>query len=413
MTHQKYKERLIPKQNKGLIGGICLCQLTVVLSLVAFIYLSVAIYIPSYRAFNAGFDPTPVMCQTVETTMINNCSWASCGEWCLTKTTGFCPQIQVTVRRNGTNMEMKNCSRLNTYACLQAKPENLHRYNCNNGTECSNLSGLFNCSLGHCANMSEIFLCTYKADGVVIDSEKDNMKLNGFFECKHTRCTKIKRAFSCDRYCNTITTTGMNTYIMYDNYVYVGDCQKAVTSDDPATEIWSKDRSDKILMASCTTVDRVDSRNLRATDCLNGTLLPKSGVPKVSMNFTTLWSIYEKSNESVDAEHRFIPQQRTLTIYNLSQLYINLEGCVNTLKGECKEFLATHGRDGRNKTAQSRFPCYYNKENSARAVARFDLEKTRRELLIALIVPSVLFVISLTTLMVITRSVKVGDDTVL
>lgn len=55
----------------------------------------------------------------------------------------------------------------------------------------------------------------------------------------------------------------MNTYIMYDNYVYVGDCQKAVTSDEPVTEIWSKENSDKILMASCTTVDRIDSRNLR------------------------------------------------------------------------------------------------------------------------------------------------------
>lgn len=144
MTHQKYKERLIPKQNKGLIGGICLCQLTVVLSLVAFIYLSVAIYIPSYRAFNAGFDPTPVMCQTVETTMINNCSWASCGEWCLTKTTGFCPQIQVTVRRNGTNLEMKNCSRLNTYACLQVSKSS--KYDKLSQTECFTRK-FYNCCL--------------------------------------------------------------------------------------------------------------------------------------------------------------------------------------------------------------------------------------------------------------------------
>ena len=43
-------------------------------------------------------------------------------------------------------------------------------------------------------------------------------------------------------------------------------------------------------------------------------------------------------------------------------------------------------------------------------VARFDLNKTRTELLIAVIVPSCLFVISLTTLVIITRSVQVGDD---
>lgn len=45
----------------------------------------------------------------------------------------------------------------------------------------------------------------------------------------------------------------------------------------------------------------------------------------------------------------------------MSRLYINLEGCVNTLRGECSDFLQTHGRDGDNNTAQSRFSCYYNK----------------------------------------------------
>lgn len=117
MTRREKKERIIPKQNKGLIAGICSCQLTMVLSLVAFIYLSVAIYMPSLRAFKAGFETTPVTCQTVETVMINNCSWASCGEWCLTKTTGFCPQIHVTVRRNGTDMLLKNCSRISKSSC--------------------------------------------------------------------------------------------------------------------------------------------------------------------------------------------------------------------------------------------------------------------------------------------------------
>lgn len=43
-------------------------------------------------------------------------------------------------------------------------------------------------------------------------------------------------------------------------------------------------------------------------------------------------------------------------------------------------------------------------------VARFDLKKTRMELLIAIIVPAGLFVISVITLIIISRSVKVGDD---
>lgn len=118
---RKNKPRLIPEQDKRICGSICLCQLTIVLSCVSIVYLSVAIYLPSYkyeqfltfrklfsidrilhsRAFQSGFEATPVMCQTVNTTIANNCPWASCGEWCLTKTGGFCTQIHATVRRNG------------------------------------------------------------------------------------------------------------------------------------------------------------------------------------------------------------------------------------------------------------------------------------------------------------------------
>lgn len=43
-------------------------------------------------------------------------------------------------------------------------------------------------------------------------------------------------------------------------------------------------------------------------------------------------------------------------------------------------------------------------------VARFDLDKVRRELTIAVMIPTVLFVVSLTSLIIITRSVRVGDD---
>jgi hypothetical protein len=89
------------------------------------------------------------------------------------------------------------------------------------------------------------------------------------------------------------------------------------------------------------------------------------------MNFTTLWALYENKTQSVDRNQEFLPMQSVLTIYNSSRLYINLDACVNTLRGECKEFFATHGRDGRNKTAQSRFPCYYDKVQDRSSVCMF------------------------------------------
>lgn len=73
------------------------------------------------RVFNAGIDPDPVMCQTINTTLANNCGWASCGEWCLTRTTGFCPQIHATVRRNGTDIVFENCTNFSSISCPQVR----------------------------------------------------------------------------------------------------------------------------------------------------------------------------------------------------------------------------------------------------------------------------------------------------
>ncbi|XP_066592390.1 uncharacterized protein Teh4 [Prorops nasuta] len=418
---RKHKRRLVPEQDRRICGSICLCQFTIVISCVALVYLSVAIYMPSHRAFNAGIEPDPVMCQTVNATLVNNCAWASCGEWCLTKTTGFCPQIHATVRRNGTDVIFKNCTGFSSVACPQVNMRSLKKYNCNNGSECSMLTGVFNCSLGHCSNMSELMLCHHKADGIVVDSEKDNMKLNGFFSCQNSRCTKIKRAFSCDRYCPRISTNNTNVYFLQDDNIITARCSAAVALNKangnlPGTrletpfQIWRDE--DGAIISSCLVV-RKDGYLIRTEDCVNGTLIHESDVkiPRPFTNFTNFLKIYEKSLKNpVDLNNVYIPAQRSLTIYNTSRLYINLEGCVNTLRGECREFLQTHGRDGDNHTAQSRYLCYYKKNDSSFVLARFDLKKTKTELLIATIVPSCLFVISLTTLVIITRSVQVGDD---
>ncbi|KAK0162154.1 hypothetical protein PV327_008515 [Microctonus hyperodae] len=258
---RKYKTRLIPEQDRRICGSICFCQFTIVISCVALVYLSVAIYMPSHRAFNAGIDPEPVMCQTINATLVNYCAWASCGEWCLTKTTGFCPQIHATVRRNGTDLIFQNCTKFSSISCPQVNLHSLKRYNCNNGSSCGSLTGVFNCSLGHCANMSELMLCHFTADGIIIDSEKDNMKLNGFFSCQNSRCTKIKHPFSCDRYCPKISTTNVNVFLMQDDNVYVARCSSALAlnrangnllgtrhSNNPV-KIW--DEHDSGLIASC------------------------------------------------------------------------------------------------------------------------------------------------------------------
>lgn len=104
----------------------------------------------------------------------------------------------------------------------------LKKYNCNNGSECSALSGVFHCNLGHCANFSELMLCHTKADGIMVDTEKDNMKLNGFFSCLNSKCMKVKSQFKCDRYCPKIVTSDMNVFLMQDDNVITAKCERAV-----------------------------------------------------------------------------------------------------------------------------------------------------------------------------------------
>lgn len=260
----KCKPRMIPQQDKRICGCICFCQLVVVFSCVSLIYLTVAIYIPSYRAFHSGFEERPVMCQTVNTSMLNNCSWASCGEWCLTKTSGFCPQIHATTRQNGTTIQLQNCTNFRTSHCPPVNANDLKKHNCNNGTECSSLKGVFNCSLGHCTNVSQIYECHYRADGFTVDSDKDNAKLNGFFDCKGSKCTKIKRGFSCDRICKeNITSIEKNVFITSGNKVYQASCDSAVAStiangNEEGNEIeptlfWTR-KNDEVFMVSCHTI---------------------------------------------------------------------------------------------------------------------------------------------------------------
>jgi len=46
--------------------------------------------------------------------------------------------------------------------------------------------------------------------------------------------------------------------------------------------------------------------------------------------------------------------------------------CVNSLRDECREFFAIHGRDGRDLRSPARFPCYYSPEKNDSVVTKFN-----------------------------------------
>lgn len=119
--------------------------------------------------------------------------------------------------------------------------------------------------------MSELYLCHHKADGVVIDAEKDNLKLNGFFECTNSRCTKIKRPFSCDRYCKKITTAAVNVLLMQEDTLVTAECDigyafNEARGPNPGIRISQRkiwDDTVGILLSNCYTVDRENDNKIR------------------------------------------------------------------------------------------------------------------------------------------------------
>lgn len=105
------------------------------------------------------------------------------------------------------------------------------------------------------------YLCQYHADGITIDAERDNMKLNGFFDCKKSRCIKLnKPPTKCDRYCPKVTTAAVNVLIMIEDSLVTAECDVGYAYNEARgnqpgirlterKQIWSE--NDGILLANC------------------------------------------------------------------------------------------------------------------------------------------------------------------
>ena len=119
-------------------------------------------------------------------------------------------------------------------------------------------------------------------------------------------------------------------------------------------------------MASCFKANYTAATGIiDAIDCVNGSTLPNVTMFEMNSNFTYLSYLH-----SVEAElnHSIALLDSDLIISNESRLMINLEGCVNTLRDECKEFFRIYAKDGSDHNARARFPCFYSPSDTTRAV---------------------------------------------
>jgi hypothetical protein len=411
------EDLIIPPQDGRICGTICICQMTLVLSTVAIVYLTVAVYMPASKAFSSEIVETPVMCTTTRAVNKESCDWGSCGEWCLSKGTGACLQIFVNLRHNGSSLLFGNCTNSANKTCYGIDIETAKNFTCIKD-ECKNLTGVFNCTKGVCHNITDAFDCEFhNKDPVLKCSGRRGkvacMDVHGMYHCNRGACEKIRTPYNCDRRCLDIPTRNKNVIILSGDRVHLSRCAVAynltTTEDYNVTmkqEVWASNESDtNILMASCFKVSN-SVEGLEANDCVNGSILTSRTLGDYT-NFTFLSYLHY-------AEAKLIPEiaplDADLTISNDSKLMINLEGCVNTLRDECKEFFRTYAKDGSDHNARARFPCFYSKLKVDTAVVRFDLETEYNQFMFAFLLPTVLLVVSCTVLVLCQRSVVVGDD---
>lgn len=400
------EDLIIPKQDGRICGTICICQMTLVLSCVAIVYLTVAIYMPAHKAFSSEIVETPQMCTTTRAALIDTCAWGSCGEWCLSKGTGACLQIFVNLRRNGSSLLFGNCTSSANKTCFGIDIETAKNFTCIKD-ECKNLTGIFNCTKGVCHNITDAFECEFhNKDPITKCSGRRGkvtcMEIHGMFNCSRGACEKIKPPYNCDRRCLDIPTYRKNVILLSGDRVTLSKCSTAYNLTTK-TEVWN-DSDSNILMASCFQVKKTDD-GLEASDCVNGSLLNRE--LDDFTNFTHLTNLHHTEAQLVSA---IAPLDADLTISNNSRLMINLEGCVNTLRDECKEFFRIYAKDGSDHNARARFPCFYSELDTDYAVVRFDLETEYKQFMFSFLLPTILLVVSCTILIICQRSVVVGDD---
>ena len=95
---------------------LCLCMAVAVLSSCSLVYLTFIVYLPAQKELMSGLLDRPVMCTTEERVETDDCEWASCWEWCLSKPS-TCTHINVSVRRNGSEVVWRDCSPISDTVC--------------------------------------------------------------------------------------------------------------------------------------------------------------------------------------------------------------------------------------------------------------------------------------------------------
>ena len=118
---------------------LCLCMAVAVLSSCSLVYLTFIVYLPAQKELMSGLLDRPVMCTTEERVETDDCEWASCWEWCLSKPS-TCTHINVSVRRNGSEVVWRDCSPITDTVCRVSDRDLVEEMSCDLDIDCLSLN---------------------------------------------------------------------------------------------------------------------------------------------------------------------------------------------------------------------------------------------------------------------------------
>ena len=417
---------------KKICCGIMICEMLAILSGVAILYLAAIVVMPSKNELKMGFHTTPVMCTTVHAVdkaklpkHLRDCDWSTCGEWCLSKGSGVCMQIRVMVRHNGSTVQFNDCQNTQDESCSALDPNLGQKFKCKK-SECHDLFGLYNCSkydTNDCVEITSAYSChKAKISSEVIDctEEKCSKRLDGVYWCKEGKCQHLenvkKYQRDCERKCTNLHLRNRNVVIFSNERVAITSCASLnTTSNNTVEEVsdmqdWQEGR--KVFTVFCTFLrkGKGSDNNIYGEDCFNGTLGNAADTQNIDSYLQLLDYQDQLNEEHYNNDKWVINYERSLSFMNDTKLYINTEGCVNTLQKECKAFFKTHAHDGSDGITPDRFTCFYTDQFNDFVVGVYKPEFTQLLLILALAVPGSSFVFSCCCLYFCSKAIGVGDD---
>jgi len=260
-----------------------------------------------------------------------------------------------------------------------------------------------------CNQRGECFDMKGRRDPTVIGTDEFGNPVTGYYTCKNGFCIEIYD-LKCERRCDSrqFDMNEKNSVIFSGENITIAKCSARSTAEESRLNSENPDRNTLFVSCSNVTIDK-EANSIITTDCVNGTWFPNN-FNGGKTNYSYMSLEYGRLREQPEFRAKEVSYEQDITIYPKTKLKINIEGCVNTLSEECKDFYEKYGRDGRNYTARAIYECWYDPNNEDFVVINFDPDKTLMLLIFFAAIPGGILAFSCTYMCGCSRFIFVGED---